>query len=144
MFLSSRPRSCAAAKGGAPGNGNAPRLEPTGAEARHARLHPCGCPRLRSGARRDGGRLRLQPPLRVELRRVPMEPRGKERRTRRTGTGTAVSNIIKIVGIDPSMRNLGLALGHYDLDTRKVDLVRVKLVQTESNRGTKKVVRQSS
>jgi len=55
-----------------------------------------------------------------------------------------MSNIIKIVGIDSALRNMGLALGHYNLDTRTVDIVQVKLLQTQAEKKSAKVVRKSS
>ena len=48
-------------------------------------------------------------------------------------------SIIKIAGLDPSLRNTGLALGHYDLDTGEWGVERVAIVQTERLAG--KVVR---
>ena len=53
-----------------------------------------------------------------------------------------MSNIIKLAGIDPSLRNTGLALGHYNLDTGEWGVERVAIVQTERLAG--KVVRQNS
>jgi Holliday junction resolvasome RuvABC endonuclease subunit len=53
-----------------------------------------------------------------------------------------VSNLIKVAGIDPSLRNTGLALGHIDLTNGKWDVDRVAIVQTERMAG--KVVRQNS
>lgn len=53
-----------------------------------------------------------------------------------------VSNIIKLAGIDPSLRNTGLSLGRYDLDTGDWEVERVAIVQTERLAG--KVVRQNS
>lgn len=53
-----------------------------------------------------------------------------------------MSNIIKVAGIDPSLRNTGLALGHFDLDTSQWAVEKVDIVQTERLAG--KVVRQNS
>lgn len=51
-------------------------------------------------------------------------------------------SIIKIAGIDPSLRNTGVALGEYDLNTGEWEVERVALVQTE--RVVTKQVRQNS
>lgn len=53
-----------------------------------------------------------------------------------------MTHIVKIVGIDPALRNTGLALAHYDLLTDKWQIQEVSLVQTEKQAG--KTVRQSS
>lgn len=53
-----------------------------------------------------------------------------------------MSNIIKVAGIDPSLTNTGVALGHYDLDSGEWGVEKVALVQTSKNAG--KTVRQSS
>lgn len=50
--------------------------------------------------------------------------------------------IVKIVGIDPSLRNTGLALAVYNLVTGAWTVERVAIVQTEKQAG--KTVRQSS
>lgn len=49
---------------------------------------------------------------------------------------------IKIAGIDPSLRNTGIALAEYDLSTGDFDVKRVGIVQTERLAG--KTVRQNS
>lgn len=49
---------------------------------------------------------------------------------------------IKIAGIDPSLRNTGLALAEYNLETGKFNVEKVDIVQTERLAG--KVVRQNS
>lgn len=51
-------------------------------------------------------------------------------------------NIIRIAGIDPSLRNTGVALGEYNLDTGAWGVARVAIVQTE--RLVSKQVRQNS
>lgn len=51
-------------------------------------------------------------------------------------------HIIRLVGIDPSLRNTGLALAAYDLETGDWHIERVAIVQTERRAG--KQVRQSS
>lgn len=53
-----------------------------------------------------------------------------------------MTNIIKVAGIDPSLRNTGLALGEFDLTTGKWRVEKVAIVQTERQAG--KVVRQNS
>jgi Holliday junction resolvasome RuvABC endonuclease subunit len=53
-----------------------------------------------------------------------------------------MQNVMKIMGIDPSLRNFGLALAHVDLDTMNVDVSVIKLVETE--KGKLKNVRKSS
>ncbi len=53
-----------------------------------------------------------------------------------------MSAIVKIVGIDPSLRNTGLALASYDLATGDWSVEKVAIVQTEKQSG--KTVRQSS
>lgn len=52
------------------------------------------------------------------------------------------SNIITIVGIDPALRNTGLAAAHYNVETGDWRVERVSLVQTENRAG--KTVRKSS
>lgn len=49
---------------------------------------------------------------------------------------------IKVVGIDPSLRNVGIAHGEVDLDTFKIDISRVSLSCTEKSK--KKGLRVSS
>lgn len=51
-------------------------------------------------------------------------------------------SIIKIAGIDPSLRNTGVALGEYNLETNDWGVERVTIVQTE--RQVTKQVRQNS
>lgn len=51
-------------------------------------------------------------------------------------------SVIKVAGIDPSMRNTGIALATYDVDTNHWEVERVDIVQTERLAG--KVVRQNS
>lgn len=52
------------------------------------------------------------------------------------------SSVIKIAGIDPSLRNTGVALGEYNLATGAWGVSRVAIVQTERRVG--KQVRQNS
>lgn len=42
-----------------------------------------------------------------------------------------MSTKIRILGIDPSLRNTGLAVGDYDLDSGTLDIFKVDLIQTE-------------
>lgn len=49
---------------------------------------------------------------------------------------------IKIIGLDPSLRNFGIAEGWLDIDTLKWEVTRVELVKTE--KGKSKTVRKSS
>ena len=51
-------------------------------------------------------------------------------------------SIIKIAGLDPSLRNTGLALASFNLDNGDWSVERVSIVQTERLAG--KVVRQNS
>lgn len=51
-------------------------------------------------------------------------------------------SVIKVAGIDPSMRNTGIALATYDVETNDWAVERVDIVQTERLAG--KVVRQNS
>lgn len=51
-------------------------------------------------------------------------------------------SIIKIAGLDPSLRNTGVALGSYNLNTGEWGVERVAIVQTE--RQVTKQVRQNS
>jgi len=51
-------------------------------------------------------------------------------------------SVIKIAGIDPSLRNTGVALGHYNLDNGDWQVERIAIVQTE--RQVSKQVRQNS
>jgi len=53
-----------------------------------------------------------------------------------------MNSAIKIVGIDPSLRNTGLALASYDIQTGDWSVQQVSIVQTEKLSG--KTVRQSS
>lgn len=49
---------------------------------------------------------------------------------------------IKVVGQDPSLRNWGLAVGSYDLDTKKLTIQSLSLTNPEISKG--KQVRQNS
>lgn len=51
-------------------------------------------------------------------------------------------NIIRVAGIDPSMRNTGVALAEFNLDTCEFNVDKIDVVQTERLAG--KVVRQNS
>lgn len=51
-------------------------------------------------------------------------------------------NKMRIIGIDPSMRNLGLVFGVLDLTTLEFDVHRVELTETEKSKS--KTVRKSS
>lgn len=51
-------------------------------------------------------------------------------------------NIIRIAGIDPSMRNTGIALAEFNLTTCDFEVAKIDIVQTERLAG--KVVRQNS
>lgn len=53
-----------------------------------------------------------------------------------------MSKIIYIVGIDPALRNTGLALARYDIEHGEWAIEEVSLIQTENQSG--KTVRQSS
>lgn len=50
---------------------------------------------------------------------------------------------IKVIGIDPSLRNMGFCKGTIDLDTLQVEVTDVILVETEANKKTAKVVRKN-
>lgn len=50
--------------------------------------------------------------------------------------------LIKIAGLDPSLRNWGLAKGLYDLNTGDLSMTDIDLIETESEAG--KTVRKSS
>lgn len=52
------------------------------------------------------------------------------------------SYIIRIAGIDPSMRNTGIALAQFNLDTSEFNVDKIAIVQTERMAG--KTVRQNS
>lgn len=52
------------------------------------------------------------------------------------------TNIIRVAGIDPGMRNSGVAVATYDLDTGGYDIDHVAIVQTQ--RQVTKMVRQNS
>ena len=54
-----------------------------------------------------------------------------------------MSKVIKVVGVDPSMSNFGLAIGTLDLDTDKLEIHGLELVETKAG-GTKKNVRVNS
>ncbi len=54
-----------------------------------------------------------------------------------------MSKVIKVVGVDPSMSNFGLAIGTLDLDTDKLEIHGLELVETKAG-GTKKTVRVNS
>jgi Holliday junction resolvasome RuvABC endonuclease subunit len=51
---------------------------------------------------------------------------------------------IKIAGVDPAMRNLGLALAEYDVISHLWQVTHIKLVQTALDKNTLKTVRKSS
>lgn len=51
--------------------------------------------------------------------------------------------IINIVGVDPALRNFGLAAAHYDTTLQELKLVDISIVQTEAEKKLK-VVRKSS
>jgi Holliday junction resolvasome RuvABC endonuclease subunit len=53
-----------------------------------------------------------------------------------------VNPLIKIVGIDPSLRNTGLAVATYNMETGDLKVEKIGLVQTENETG--KTVRKSS
>ena len=53
-----------------------------------------------------------------------------------------MSNLITVTGVDPALRNLGLARAHVDLDTLEVQVSLIQLVETE--RQVTKQVRKSS
>lgn len=50
---------------------------------------------------------------------------------------------IRILGLDPALRNTGIAIGEYDVQTGKLDIVKVELLQTQKSKEGK-VVRKSS
>lgn len=54
--------------------------------------------------------------------------------------------LLKVVGIDPAMRNFGLVKGTIDLDDPnfKLTIERLELVSTETDKDTKKTVRKNS
>lgn len=54
-----------------------------------------------------------------------------------------MSKLIKIVGLDPSMSNFGIAAGTLDLDTNEVKITRFELAETKAG-GKKKTVRVNS
>ncbi len=54
-----------------------------------------------------------------------------------------MSKVIKVVGVDPSMSNFGLAIGTLDLDIDKLEIHGLELVETKAG-GTKKNVRVNS
>ncbi|HGS6895687.1 TPA: hypothetical protein ACMEWQ_006128, partial [Klebsiella variicola subsp. variicola] len=43
-----------------------------------------------------------------------------------------MSKVIKVVGVDPSMSNFGLAIGTLDLDTDKLEIHGLELVETKA------------
>lgn len=49
---------------------------------------------------------------------------------------------LKVCGLDPSLNNLGLARGYYNLETGTLNIKEIRLVQTESRSG--KQVRKNS
>jgi Holliday junction resolvasome RuvABC endonuclease subunit len=53
-----------------------------------------------------------------------------------------MSNRIKIVGVDPSLRSTGLAIGWLDIDTLQWEVEEVKLVKTEKSKL--KMIRKSA
>lgn len=54
----------------------------------------------------------------------------------------APTKLIKVVGQDPSLRNWGLAVGHLDVDTHKLEISFLTLTNPELSKG--KQVRQNS
>lgn len=54
-----------------------------------------------------------------------------------------MNQTIRIIGIDPALRNTGLAIGDYNLATGKLHVTRVELAKTDKGRDAK-VVRKSS
>ena len=54
-----------------------------------------------------------------------------------------MSKTIRMLGIDPALRNTGLAVGNYNIDTGNLDVFRVELAKTDKG-GDGKVVRKSS
>jgi len=54
-----------------------------------------------------------------------------------------VNEIIRIIGIDPALRNTGLSIGDYNIATGQLSVVRVELAKTDKSRECK-VVRKSS
>lgn len=54
-----------------------------------------------------------------------------------------MSKTIRVVGVDPSMSNFGLAMGTLDLETDKLDVYELALVETKAG-GNKKTVRVNS
>jgi Holliday junction resolvasome RuvABC endonuclease subunit len=54
-----------------------------------------------------------------------------------------LTQIIRILGIDPSLRNTGLAVADYDIFTGKLNVFKVEIAQT-ANGNDGKVVRKSS
>lgn len=54
-----------------------------------------------------------------------------------------MSKVLKIVGLDPSMSNFGIAVGTVDLDTNTVNIKRFELAETKAG-GNKKTVRVNS
>jgi hypothetical protein len=55
-----------------------------------------------------------------------------------------LSSIIRVAGIDPSLCNFGIARMLLDRDTLDLSLESILTIQTEPQRGSKKVVRQNS
>ena len=53
-------------------------------------------------------------------------------------------SIIRVAGIDPSLCNFGIARMLLDRDTLELKLERIRTIETEPQRGSKKVVRQNS
>ena len=54
-----------------------------------------------------------------------------------------MNQTIRILGIDPALRNTGLAIADYDLKTGELNVTNVEIAQTESGKDGK-VVRKSS
>lgn len=54
-----------------------------------------------------------------------------------------MSSKIRVVGIDPALRNLGLCKATINLNTLEIDVVDLILVETEANKKTAKVVRKN-
>ncbi len=52
-------------------------------------------------------------------------------------------SIIKVVGIDPALRNLGICRATINLNTLDIDVVDLVLVETEANKKNAKVVRKN-
>jgi hypothetical protein len=61
-----------------------------------------------------------------------------------TALGVQVGSLIRVAGIDPSMSNFGISRLLLDCDTLELSLEHFRTIQTEPQRGSKKVVRQNS